>query len=558
MQRSGFVLGLVLLARPLAAQSYDVSWYTIDGGGATSSAGAFVVSGTIAQPDAGGPFAGSPYVLHSGFWSLIAGGTQAALADLSVTKTDGQTTAVPGQAVTYTIVASNAGPTAVTNATVTDTPPATLTGVAWTCTASAGSSCPASGSGGINHPVSLVVGGVATFSLTGAVAPGATGTLANTASIAPPAGVTDASAANNSATDTDTLTPRADLSLAISDSPDPVTQGGLLTYTFQVANLGPSTSPGMTLTDTLSIQVSFVSSTPGSPTCTHSRGTLTCSLGSLAPSATATVTLQVAVSTSATGSIANTGTVGGAVSDPVLGNNSDTETTQVVVAAESELSHGTRLRADLAGLGGAVDVDLYRIRQEPRASYEVVLDETSGDVGLGSGPALERVGANGATVLQAAQPVGAGPSRSLRFANTTSTAVSDQLVRVRSTSCGSDCGTDDVYRLRSWETTASIPRFNNSTSQITVVILQNRGSEPISGQVVFWNAAGALVHQQALSLGAKASLSLNTAAIPALQGQSGSVTVVHDGSYGTVAGKAVALEPLTGLSFDSVLESRPR
>ena len=54
-------------------------------------------------------------------------------ADLSITKTDGQTTATPGQAITYTIVATNAGPSTITGATVADTVPADLTGVTWTC-----------------------------------------------------------------------------------------------------------------------------------------------------------------------------------------------------------------------------------------------------------------------------------------------------------------------------------------------------------------------------------------------------------------------------------------
>src|SRR4051812_21868751 len=48
-------------------------------------------------------------------------------ADLSITKPDGVTTATPGGSVTYTITASNAGPTAATGATVVDTFPGALT-----------------------------------------------------------------------------------------------------------------------------------------------------------------------------------------------------------------------------------------------------------------------------------------------------------------------------------------------------------------------------------------------------------------------------------------------
>jgi hypothetical protein len=38
---------------------------------------------------------------------------------------------------------------------------------------------------------------------------------------------------------------------------------------------------------------------------------------------------------------------------------------------------------------------------------------------------------------------------------------------------------------------------------------------------------------------------------------SGSITLSHDGRYGELAGKAIALEPATGFSFDTPLLHRP-
>ena len=49
---------------------------------------------------------------------------------------------------------------------------------------------------------------------------------------------------------------------------------------------------------------------------------------------------------------------------------------------------------------------------------------------------------------------------------------------------------------------------------------------------------------------------VSTATVAALSGQSGSVTVAHDGPFGAIAGKAVALEPATGFAFDSPMETR--
>jgi hypothetical protein len=51
---------------------------------------------------------------------------------------------------------------------------------------------------------------------------------------------------------------------------------------------------------------------------------------------------------------------------------------------------------------------------------------------------------------------------------------------------------------------------------------------------------------------------LNTATVPGVNGVSGAITVAHDGRYGDLTGKTVALEPATGFSFDSALEARPK
>ena len=55
----------------LQAQSYSIDWFTIDGGGGTSTGGVYSVSGTIGQPDAG-HMSGGNFSLDGGFWSIIA------------------------------------------------------------------------------------------------------------------------------------------------------------------------------------------------------------------------------------------------------------------------------------------------------------------------------------------------------------------------------------------------------------------------------------------------------------------------------------------------------
>ena len=69
--RFAVVSALAFSTLPAGAQSggpYDLTWSTIDGGGATfSGGGAYAAGGTVGQHDAG-RLSGPPYVLAGGFW----------------------------------------------------------------------------------------------------------------------------------------------------------------------------------------------------------------------------------------------------------------------------------------------------------------------------------------------------------------------------------------------------------------------------------------------------------------------------------------------------------
>jgi hypothetical protein len=54
------------------AQNYSIDWYKVAGGGGVSSNEQFTVTGTIGQPDAGGPLTGGNYSVAGGFWALFA------------------------------------------------------------------------------------------------------------------------------------------------------------------------------------------------------------------------------------------------------------------------------------------------------------------------------------------------------------------------------------------------------------------------------------------------------------------------------------------------------
>jgi len=71
MRRATFLVALVflLLAGVVLAQGgYDLSWWTVDGGGATfSTGGGYALGGSVGQPDAGA-LSGGGYSLLGGFW----------------------------------------------------------------------------------------------------------------------------------------------------------------------------------------------------------------------------------------------------------------------------------------------------------------------------------------------------------------------------------------------------------------------------------------------------------------------------------------------------------
>src|ERR1035438_7237918 len=67
-----FLLLSLLVPSISFAQNYSIDWFKVAGGGGTSSNGQYSVSGTIGQPDAGGPMTGGNYSLTGGFWSLFA------------------------------------------------------------------------------------------------------------------------------------------------------------------------------------------------------------------------------------------------------------------------------------------------------------------------------------------------------------------------------------------------------------------------------------------------------------------------------------------------------
>lgn len=181
--------------------------------------------------------------------------------------------------------------------------------------------------------------------------------------------------------------PSADLSVTISDSPDPVRAGATLTYTLGVVNAGPDDATNVVLTDRLAKDASFVSADPDRGSCTASAGnkpTVTCILGAMFPVYDSVgVTIKVKAPSKA-GKISNSASVDSNVADPKKPNNNDSETTTVTAPLTPKCATQTATIVGTPGadsLPGTPGVDVI----QARAGNDSVASAGSADRVCGAG-----------------------------------------------------------------------------------------------------------------------------------------------------------------------------
>jgi len=142
--------------------------------------------------------------------------------DLAVTKTASASTVVPGLPISYQVIVSHLGPASQVDASLVDDLDDRLVDPVWTCTATAGSSCTASGNGDIqDFDLHLLHGGSATYSVTATLADGAQGAISNSACAQPDPPVIDQVPDNDC--DSVTVTVSA---LDFGDAPDQTVDPG--------------------------------------------------------------------------------------------------------------------------------------------------------------------------------------------------------------------------------------------------------------------------------------------------------------------------------------------
>jgi uncharacterized repeat protein (TIGR01451 family) len=127
----------------------------------------------------------------------------------------------------------------------------------------------------------------------------------------------------------------ADLSVTTADAPDPAQAWQTLTYTSTVTNHGASAATGVVFEDQLPAGTSFESASPSQGSCSHSAGTVRCSLGGLASGASATVGINVVPQTE--GTMTSVASAYANEHDPATADNSASTATEVNPASAHTL-----------------------------------------------------------------------------------------------------------------------------------------------------------------------------------------------------------------------------
>ena len=305
-------------------------------------------------------------------------------ADLTVVKSLVTDPVIAGESVTWEIAVTNLGPsTSLASAeapiVVRDILPAGVSGASasgagWSCVVEVGAdlreivTCERTDDLGLETAPIITV--------TGDLASGALGQLANTADVAP--GATQ-QPAENVGPDSDEaigeITTQADLAVTKVLS-ETITAGAGGTYTIQVVNLGPSDAHDVVVTDVLPDGLSFGAFADSDWSCVTVDSVVTCTyqanLGVLVSGGSTAFELPVLADASLQGAVENTAVVTSSTPDPVEGNN--TSTAQGLLAELADLAV-VKTTPGTAGVGETTTFQLAVSNNGPSLARGVVLTD---------------------------------------------------------------------------------------------------------------------------------------------------------------------------------------
>ncbi|UCD11617.1 MAG: DUF11 domain-containing protein [Nitrospinaceae bacterium] len=183
----------------------------------------------------------------------------------------------------------------------------------------------------------------------------------------------------------------AELSIALTDSIDPMTVGQEVTYQITATNSGPDAATGVTLEYTLPAGATLKSAAG----CSEADGVVTCALSNLSPGAQAVLN-TIVLTANAVGTLNSEAMVFASEKDPSMGNNTAYQETQVVgngpEPAIADLSITNSAIAKKVRVGSTVVYVLTVTNAGPKQATGIIVNSD-----LGSG--VEFVSASAACTL---------------------------------------------------------------------------------------------------------------------------------------------------------------
>jgi uncharacterized repeat protein (TIGR01451 family) len=288
-----------------------------------------------------------------------------AAADLSISMADSPDPVFGSGQLRYAIDVNNLGPNTASGITVSNSlPPGNVTFVSAT---GSGWTCNAAGQLVTCTRPSLLVGAAPTITIT-VQAPAESTTLSNSATVTSTS--SDLESANNTAVVITSVLSAADLSVAVIDSPDPVTTTGTLTYTVTATNAGPSQAESVSVVTDLAPGTAFQGASGINWTCNAVGQQVTCTTPQLVAGIAPAITITVSAP-GVDGAITTTSGVSSATADPSSANNTAAQGT--VVNAPSDLALALSASPSPAAAGSTLTYTIDVSNLGPRDATNLVV-----------------------------------------------------------------------------------------------------------------------------------------------------------------------------------------
>lgn len=417
---------------------------------ATASAtGTLVNSMTVSSPDANIPdtHPGNDTVTHTVTASLPGDA-----ADLALLKGASPDPVAAGEVLTYRLEIVNAGPQPAASVTLSDS----LTGLINNAVGATGAgfidavinpgvatggNCSSTAQGATGRDLGCTFTSIPACTaasncpvVTVRVRPGGNGGVRTNSGRVISATTADPDTANNAAIVSSTVTPRADVTVTVTDTPDPVAAGQNLTYVVTATNLanGLSRADAVTTTSTLPHHVTFVSASASAGSCATApaAGSVTgagndqvvCNLGNIDNGAQQTVTIIVRPNTGTRGSTLTHNVTVSTTTVQTDTANDSAGTTTAVSNPVLDLLVNKADSIDPIDVGSDTVYTVTVTNQGPSAAENIVATDTLPTTRLsfqahtvpsgGTCPTVPAVGSVGGTLVCQVAYLPAGESRS--------------------------------------------------------------------------------------------------------------------------------------------------